>query len=70
MTPLCERQRASLYIQKAKQIAKCLYMYTKKETLCKKQDNLRYILIHKKPDNLRYAIFHEIFEIGIYLQKT
>ena len=47
------------------EIAKRLYVYTKGQTLSKKQDNLRYFFIHKSPDTLRSAIFHEIFEIGI-----
>ena len=44
-----------------------LYKYTKIQTLCKKQYNLRYIFIHKKPNTLRYAIFHDFFEIDIYM---
>ena len=55
-----------LYIQRAKK-TKRLYVYTKIQTLCKKQDNLRYVFIHKKPSTLRYAIFHEIFESSIYI---
>ena len=54
-------------IQKAKQIAKRLYINTKIQILLKKQENLRYVFIHKKPDTLRYAIFHGIFEIGVYI---
>ena len=55
------------YIQKAKTIANRLYIYTKRDTLCKKQDNLRYVFIQKNPDSLRYEILHEIFEMGIYI---
>ena len=65
MTPISKIQRACLYIYKKEMIAKRLYVYTKGQTLSKKQDNLRYFYIHKKPDTLRSAIFHEIFEIGI-----
>ena len=61
MTPISERQRARF----------CIYKKQKKlrkiQTLCKKQDNFRYVFIHKKPDTLLYAIFHEIFEIIIYI---
>ena len=42
-------------------------MYTKSQTLCKTQDNLRYIFIRKKPNTLRYAIFRDFFEIDIYM---
>ena len=34
------------------------------------QDNLRYVCIYKNQDTLRYTVFHEIFEIGIYIQKS
>ena len=46
-----------------------VHIYTKIQTLCKKQDSLRYVFIHKKPDTIRYAIFHEVFEIGIFIYK-
>ena len=48
------------------------FLYTKSQTLSKKQDNLRYVFIYKNPDTLRYAIFHWIFEIeggGGYIEK-
>ena len=61
MTPISKRQGAPLYIY----IILNVYIYTKIQTLCKKQDNLRQVFVHKKPDTLVYAIFHEIFEIGI-----
>ena len=38
------------------------FLYTKIQTLRKKQDNLRYVFRYKNPDTLRYAIFHRIFE--------
>ena len=45
-------------------------MYSKSQTLFKKQDNLRYFFIHKNPHTLRYAIFHEIFKLAfIYIEK-
>ena len=45
-------------------------LYTKIQKHRKKQDNFRYVFIYKKQDTLRYAIFHEIFEVGIYIQKS
>ena len=57
-----------VFIQKAKK-AKRLYIYSKSQTLFKKQDNFRSVFIHKKPYTLRNAIFDEIFEIGIYIFK-
>ena len=41
-----------------------MFLYTKFQTLRKKQDNLRYVFIYKKPNTFCYAIFHGIFEIG------
>ena len=38
-----------------------IFLYTKIQTLRKKQDNLRYVFIYKNPDILRYAIFQWIF---------
>ena len=63
MTPIIERKCARFYIQKSKKIAKRLYIYTKIQTLFKKQDNLCYIFIHKKPDTLRYAIFMKFLKL-------
>ena len=40
------------------------FLYTKRHTLRKKQDNLRRIFIYKNPDTLRSHIFYEIYEIG------
>ena len=68
MAAIIERQRARFYIKKAK---KCeMFLHTKIETLFKKLDNFRYVLIYKKQYTLRYGIFHEIFEVGIYIQKA
>ena len=56
---------------KSKKNAKRLYIYTKSETLFKKQDNLRYVFIHKNPDTLRYAIFMNFLKLAfIYIQKA
>ena len=40
------------------------FLYTKSQTLRKKQDNLPYVYIYIKPHTLRYEFFHGIFEIG------
>ena len=53
-----------IHIKKAEKLRN-IYIYTKIQTLCKKQENLRYVFIHKNPNTLRYAIFHDNFEIGI-----
>ena len=71
MTPIGERQRARFINTKSKKIAKCFYIYTKSQTFCKKQDNLRYIFVHKKQDTLLYAVFHEFLKLAfIYVQKA
>ena len=67
MTPISKRKRARFIYAKSKNIAKRLHLYTKSETLCKKQDNLRYVFIHKNTDTLCYMIFHEKFVMGIYI---
>ena len=41
-----------------------MFLYTKIQTIRKKQDVLRYVFIYQNMDTLRYAIFHWIFEIG------
>ena len=49
------------------------FLYTKSDTLRKKQDNLRYVFIYKNPETLRYGIFYIIVGIGGgggYIQKT
>ena len=53
------------------------FLYTKSQTLHKKQDNLRYVFLHRNSDTLHYTIFHEIFEVGgggwercFYMQKN
>ena len=65
MTAIRETQRARFYIYKREKNCET-FLYTKSQTLCKKQDNLRYVFIYKKPDTLPYAIFHENFGVGIY----
>ena len=67
MKPISERRPPPIYIYKKQKIYMRSYIYSKNQTLFKKQDNLRYVLFTKKPDTLHYAIFHEIFEIGIYI---
>ena len=49
---------------------KRLYIYTKSQTIRKKQDNFRYAFIYKQLDTLRYTIFHETSEISICIQKS
>ena len=66
MNPIRKRKRARLLFTKSEKNGERIYIYTKSYTLCKKQDNLRYVFVHKKPDTLRYAIFRENFEIGIH----
>ena len=63
MTPIGKRQRARFIYTKSKKIAKCLYIYTKSQTLCKKQDNLRYVFVHKKQDTLLYAFFMNVLKL-------
>ena len=68
MTAFNETQRARcLYIQKPKNCK--TFLYTKCQTLSKKQDNYRHVFIHKKQDTLHYTIFHENVEVGIDIQK-
>ena len=46
ITSIIKRQRAHLYTQKAKNCE--TFLYTKSQTLFKKLDNLRYVLLYKK----------------------
>ena len=46
MTPISKIQHARFYIYR-KQKSRNGYLYTKSQTLCKKQDNLRYVLFTK-----------------------
>ena len=62
MTTISERQRACFYLYK-----KCeTSVNTKRKTLFKKQDSLRYVFIYKSIDTLGYTIFHEILEYRKY----
>ena len=50
-------------------------LYTKIQTLRKKQDNLRCVFMYKNPDTLRYAIFMGFLKMAeggghFYMQKT
>ena len=40
------------------------FLYTKIETLRKKQDNLHYVFIFKNPDTLRHAIYIEFLKLA------
>ena len=69
MTAIIERQRAHLYKQKAKKVAKRFYIYKKPDTFQKvKQFPLHFYIY--KAINLMLRDFHEIFEVGIYIQKA
>ena len=71
MTPISERQRANLYIYKNQKQIRNIYIYTKRRTLCKRQDQLSYVFIHKNPDTLRYVMFMVYTQSGfIYIQKA
>ena len=68
-TAISERQCSHfLYIQNSKKSE--TFLYTKSQTLFKKQDNFSYFFRYKKHDTGRYAILHEFFEVGIYIQKA
>ena len=68
MTAILERQRARLYTQKAKKIAK-RFIYKKPDTFQKaRQFPLRFCI--QKAIHLTLRDFHEIFEVGIYIQKA
>ena len=47
MTPIRQIQRTRFYINKKGNFSKRLYIYSKIQTLCKNQENLRHIFIHK-----------------------
>ena len=71
MTPISERQRARFYtIKIGKNCETFIYIYSKSQTLFKKQDNFRYDSIHKNPDTLRYAIFMKFWNWPFYIQKA
>ena len=66
-SPVNKRQHASFSIYKNQKQFRNIYLYTKSQTIFKKQDNLRYVFIHKNPNTLRYAIFLKSFETEIYI---
>ena len=55
MTLIIERQRTRSYIYTKRKKLRKVYRYKKSLTLCKKQNNLRYV------------IFHGIFEVSFYI---
>ena len=63
ITAISERQRARSNTHKKRENCKT-FLYTKSQTLCKNQDNLRYNFIHKNPDNLLYAIFMKFLKLA------
>ena len=68
MTTIIERQRARLYIQKAKKLRN-VFIYKKPDTFQKAgQFPLRFYIQTSLHLKLRY--FNEIFEVGIYIQKA
>ena len=68
MTAIIERQRARLYTQKAKNIRN-IFIYKKPDTFQKaRQFPLRFYI--QKATHLTLRDFHEIFEVGIYIQKS
>ena len=70
MTRNSERQCARFIYTKSKKNAKHLYIYSKGQTLFKKQDNLRYIFIHKNPNTLLYEILYKCLKLAfMYIYK-
>ena len=59
---------AFIYIYKNQKSCKT-FLYTKIQTLCKKQDNFRYVFIIKNPDTLRYAIFKKLLKLAFIYKK-
>ena len=57
MTALREIQRACFHIYKNQNNCET-FVYTKIQTLCKKQDNIRYVLIYENAHTLCYSISH------------
>ena len=47
-----------------------VFIYTKSQALCNKQDNFRSVFIYKKQDTLHCAILRGNFEVGIYIQNS
>ena len=55
------------YIQEAKICE--TFLYTKIQTLFKKQVYFRYVFIYKKQDTLRYTISHEFLKLVLLYKK-
>ena len=69
MTAIIERQRARFYINKKQEKLRNV-LYANSQTLFKKLDNYRCVFVLKKRYTIRYRVFHEIFEAGIFIQKS
>ena len=70
MTAIIERQGARFYIHKNPKQLRNFFYIKKPYTFQKaRQFPLRFY-INKNPYTLRYGIFHEIFEVGIYIEKS
>ena len=69
ITAIIKRQRAHFNIYKNQKKFRNV-SYKKSQTLCKKQENFRYVFIYKNQDTLYSTIFHENFEVCIYIQKA
>ena len=67
MTVIIERQRALLYTQKSKKIAKRLFIQKARHVSKATQFPLRFYI--EKAIHLTLQDFHEIFEVGIYIQN-
>ena len=60
MTPIGRKTTCRfLYIQKSKQNCETFLNTYKIQKICKKDDNVRYVIIRKNPDNLGYTVFHK-----------
>ena len=63
MNTIIERRLAHFYIFKKQKNCET-FLYTKIQTLFKKQDNLRYVYIYIEQDTLRYVIFMKILKFA------
>ena len=69
MTDISKKQRARIYIYKAKKMPNVL-IYTKSRTLRKNKDNYHYVFIFKKPETLRYKFFINILILAFIYKKN
>ena len=69
MTAISRKQRARFYMYK-KQKNYRMFLYTKRHTLCQKQDNYRCVFMYKKQDTLRYAVFMKILKLAFIYTKS